>query len=778
MLTNVHTHLTEAQLKKLLQGDTEFRDSGTVAEHLESCAECRRAMESMAAAPDLWQQAADLSTLPHFKDVGQGERSANALEMTQDTVLAILDEPSHPDWLGSLGGYDVEREIGRGGMGIVLKAYDRELNRILAIKVMAPWLAQNGTARQRFAREARAAAAVIHPNVVPIYGINSNKGTPYLVMPFIAGPSLQRLIDEHGPLDEKEIIRMALQVSGALAAAHAQGLVHRDIKPANILVESAANRVLVTDFGLARAVDDASATQSGYFVGTPNYMSPEQALGRRVDQRSDLFSLGSVIYFMATGRVPFRADTPISVLNRIAHDEPMDVRGINCDISRDLSRIILALHEKDVEQRMQSAEELHHLLEQYLAYLHQPDILQPPVIPGGDAERQPEGENPQPARKRSRTVVLGMAAATIMATVGIAMAAGWRPIQVDWFPWAATSAQAQAPDQTGDHGADTSPGDATPHDPRNPADGSDAGSSSGGSSSGGSSSGGSSSGGSSSSGSSSGGAASDEPDPWLELIAEDGLPGTFVSVEREYAGQQIDGFTLYLPLSFSEEAGPYPVLMFLHGGLLVGGDISRVNQWDIPLEVKKHREASSQLASYLCDTFIIVCPHLVQGQFYLNEAATQEIIDEIQAKYHADGSRIYLTGLSRGGAGTWGLVSRMPGVFAAAAPIGGRLDGIEEMAPLRETPLWIAHNTRDQVTPYEPVATLARKLEHMDDGLFRRVDWADPASLGELEQPRVFSFRDSTDHNAWTEVYTSSHFYRWLLQQSLQGEEGKTAIDD
>ena len=431
-------------MKMLLHGEPLDSETQEAATHLESCPQCQQALEAMAAEPELWRKASRLNNEPFLsqmaeKDRRPGQALPNSEERTEhdpvpeQAVRHLLDAPSHPDWLGSIDDYDVECEIGRGGMGIVFRAFDRELNRPLAIKVLAPWLAQNGAARERFAREARAAAAVIHPNVVAIYGVNSNEKTPYLVMPFVAGPSLQRLVDERGPLEEKDIIRIALQVSGALGAAHAQGLVHRDIKPANILVESDVSRVLVTDFGLARAVDDASATQSGYFVGTPNYMSPEQALGRRVDIRSDLFSLGSVLYFMATGRMPFRADSPISVLNRISHDEPTEVRQVNCDVSETLSRIVERLHEKDAENRFQSAGELHGVLEKYLVYLHQPDISKPPKISlsTSKALRTQSGND----QRRKFSPVLALIAALVIATFAFAAGSGWFALP-GWMPFA------------------------------------------------------------------------------------------------------------------------------------------------------------------------------------------------------------------------------------------------------------------------------------------------------------------------------------------------------
>jgi serine/threonine protein kinase len=181
------------------------------------------------------------------------------------------------------------------------------LHRVVAIKVLAPALASSGAARQRFVREARAAAAVTHDNVIDIHAVEDDGAVPYLVMQFIDGRTLQEKLDRGGPLPLKEVLRIGLQVAAGLAAAHAQGLVHRDVKPANILLENSVERVKITDFGLARTVDDASLTQSGFIAGTPAYMSPEQADGDKVDHRSDLFSLGSVLYTLCAGHPPFRA---------------------------------------------------------------------------------------------------------------------------------------------------------------------------------------------------------------------------------------------------------------------------------------------------------------------------------------------------------------------------------------------------------------------------------------------------------------------------------------
>src|SRR5262249_8593997 len=197
-----------------------------------------------------------------------------------------------------------------------------KLRRVVAIKVLSPAFAANGSARRRFIREAQTAAAVKNEHVVAIHSVQDEAQPPYLVMELIDGISLQDKIDKKGPLAVKEILRIGMQAAEGLAAAHKQGLVHRDIKPANILLENGVERVKITDFGLARAVDDASLTQSGTVAGTPMYMSPEQAEGQPIDSRSDLFSLGTVLYTMCTGHPPFRADATMAVLCRVVADTP------------------------------------------------------------------------------------------------------------------------------------------------------------------------------------------------------------------------------------------------------------------------------------------------------------------------------------------------------------------------------------------------------------------------------------------------------------------------
>ena len=324
--------------------------------------------------------------------------------------LEFLSPSDDPTKLGRLGPYEIVKVIGRGGMGIVLKGFDAALNRHVAIKVLAPQWMHSTAARHRFAREAQAAAAVVHEHVIAIYAVDSANEVPYLVMPFIDGISLQDRIDRasatgsasaksatgfqckpvplampviNGPLELKQILRIGIQIADGLAAAHAQGLVHRDIKPANILLENGVERVLITDFGLARAVDDASFTRSCFIAGTPEYMAPEQANGEFVDHRIDLFSLGSVMYAMCTGQSPFRRETTMAVLRQICEGTPRPIREINPKIPKWLERIIARLHAKNPAERFQSAGEVAELLGRWLAHIEQPSLYPKPREPAG-----------------------------------------------------------------------------------------------------------------------------------------------------------------------------------------------------------------------------------------------------------------------------------------------------------------------------------------------------------------------------------------------------------
>jgi serine/threonine protein kinase len=334
--------------------------------------------------------------------------------------LPFLKPSAKPGSLGRLGHYEVQGVIGKGGFGIVLRAFDEKLHRVVAVKVLAPAIALIGSARERFIREARAAAAVKNEHVVAIYQVQDEQQPPYLVMELIDGITLQEKLDKKGPLPVKEILRIGVQTAEGLAAAHRQGLVHRDIKPANILLENGVERVKITDFGLARAVDDASISQSGTVAGTPMYMSPEQAQGLAIDHRSDLFSLGSLLYAMCTGHPPFRASGTHAVLKRVIDASPRPIREINNEIPGWLADIIARLHARKPEDRFQTAREVADLLSQRLA-----DVQAGRA--GSVSDRSDVRAPLRPPRRWLHGAAVGVPILAGLAVVAIVMARRWFP---------------------------------------------------------------------------------------------------------------------------------------------------------------------------------------------------------------------------------------------------------------------------------------------------------------------------------------------------------------
>jgi hypothetical protein len=349
--------------------------------------------------------------------------------------LAFLERSATPGTLGRLGHYEVLEVIGRGGMGVVLKAHDQKLKRAVALKVMSAALADDPGARKRFVREARLAAAVTHDHIVAIHAVEEEGPVPYLVMPLIAGHSLQKEIDKHGPLPAAEVARIGLQIAEGLEAAHRHDLIHRDIKPANILLEDDSGGVKITDFGLARAGDDASITQTGQILGTPMYMSPEQAEGKKLDQRSDLFSFGSVLYALCSGRPPFRAKTTVAVLRRVCDYEPRPVRQLNPDIPRWLENVILELLEKHPADRYQTAGEVAAVLRNHVTARAKP--AKPPPLPAPlpptkaaaprtekvklDARQATMIAEPAAPPSRKKPLIIG----GVLCLVGLLVAAVW-----------------------------------------------------------------------------------------------------------------------------------------------------------------------------------------------------------------------------------------------------------------------------------------------------------------------------------------------------------------
>jgi formylglycine-generating enzyme required for sulfatase activity/tRNA A-37 threonylcarbamoyl transferase component Bud32 len=257
-----------------------------------------------------------------------------------------------------LGKYEILEEIGRGGFAVVYKARDTTLDRIVALKVLRPDVAEDNTFVQRFKQEARTAAGLYHPHIITIYEVGEEAGQHYLAMAFLPGQTLdERLAAAEEPLPLAQTVSIVEQVASALDAIHQRGLVHRDIKPTNIIVDG-AGQATILDFGIVRAADGTQLTTTGAVMGTPQYMSPEQAEGKEIDHRSDIYSLGVVAYQMYTGQAPFDAVSPLVVLRLHADKPPPAPRELNPQLPIEVEQVLLKALAKKRDERYQSAGEL------------------------------------------------------------------------------------------------------------------------------------------------------------------------------------------------------------------------------------------------------------------------------------------------------------------------------------------------------------------------------------------------------------------------------------
>ena len=354
-----------------------------LAEHLESCEGCRTNLNQIAGVDWLTPSSLQALSAPAeveasslSKIVAQCERPVDAQETRYATLpnadaLPFLLEPSdEPESIGRLGRFEVLRQLGRGGMGVVFLARDPTLDRQVAIKVLNPQFIGDNTAQERFLREARAAATINHRNLVTIYSVELSDSNLLLIMEYVDGESLQERLRAQGKIALPELLRVGIQVALGLSAAHAQGLVHRDIKPGNILIESASNQAKIADFGLAQIIDDPEANAAGLILGTPAYMAPEQAQGHEVDNRADLFSLGSVLFAMHTGRPPYEGPT-MNVLRQVAEGPPSSLEAIDPDVPAWLNDLVTHLHAFHREDRLTSATDVARILKAQLDALRQ-----------------------------------------------------------------------------------------------------------------------------------------------------------------------------------------------------------------------------------------------------------------------------------------------------------------------------------------------------------------------------------------------------------------------
>jgi hypothetical protein len=377
-------------LRELLEGNVTDSDQAGVVAHLDQCPSCQQSLEALAKgdssfAVTVLEQSEYKTPDPNsafWPALQQAEQTvtvaaATASKSSPEISLDFLDPSEDGSHLGSLSHFNIVRVVGRGGMGVVLHAVDTYLERDVAVKVLDPEVAKDELARTRFCREARAAASISHENVVAVHQVEHEEGKdlPFLVMELITGESLEKKLHREGRLSLREIVSIGMQTAAGLAAAHDKGLIHRDIKPGNILLEQSGQRVKLTDFGLARAAEDVRLTRSGLVAGTPLYMSPEQASGEELDARSDLFSLGVVLYELAAGEPPFNGKTPLAVLKRLTEEQPQPLRERNPDLPEWFVHIVDRLLAKNPKDRFQSAREVADTLEHFWAKLKSSETL-------------------------------------------------------------------------------------------------------------------------------------------------------------------------------------------------------------------------------------------------------------------------------------------------------------------------------------------------------------------------------------------------------------------
>ncbi len=291
-----------------------------------------------------------------------------------------------------LGRYLIESELGRGAMGVVYKATDPMLERALAIKTINMDSAGEGSKHYeaRFYQEARAAAGLNHPNIVTIYDVGKSGEVAYMAMEFIAGVELRVMLAFGHPLSPARALSIAVQVAEGLAYAHEHGVVHRDIKPANIMVV-ADGPVKITDFGLARKRVSPDVTLSGSALGSPRYMSPEQALGKRADHRSDIFSLGVVLYEMLTGVAPFGGENEFALAQQIISFVPPAPSAVVSEVPKGVDHVVARMIAKPPDERYQSAREVARDLAKCVQQTHLPEAAtttQPPLAPSGERTRR------------------------------------------------------------------------------------------------------------------------------------------------------------------------------------------------------------------------------------------------------------------------------------------------------------------------------------------------------------------------------------------------------
>lgn len=261
------------------------------------------------------------------------------------------------------------------------------------------------------------------------------------------------------------------------------------------------------------------------------------------------------------------------------------------------------------------------------------------------------------------------------------------------------------------------------------------------------------------------------PTQTTEQVDEPEHPGTFHTIKKQFSNSQVDGYNLYVPRTCTAESAPFPLIVFLQGGFGIGGKVEAIFNWELPKELKETHTLDSELDTLKLNTFVYVMPHITSGEYYHGTAGIQQIIDEVLEQYNIDASRIYLTGLSRGGFGTWGIASKIPERFAAIAPIAGNTLGVTDFEAFLDLPIWTAHNIEDERVDYTRTENAVRKLERLSEVKFHRTSTIAEADY--LQHDRIFTSgaNPSFEHDAWTEMYNEVAFFKWLLKYQKEVDQ-------
>lgn len=415
-------------LRQLLIGALPTESREHWEQHLATCDRCAGTANTIVASDDLTEAirkrrviSGDENIVAELIEEGKQLRRSESIDQTSPTSLdethdpsagasyqlnvdpndqiSFLSAPELPDEIGRLGGYRVLKVLGAGGMGVVFQAEDPKLERLVALKAMKPSIAASRTAKGRFLREAKSTAAIDHHHIVQIYQVGEDNGVPFIAMQYLQGESLKSRIDRDGKLSQQDVLKIGAEVAEGLQAAHDTGLIHRDIKPDNIWIDEKTGWAKILDFGLVRAAsDDAGLTHSGMIMGTPRYMSPEQTQGSDVGPASNLFSLGSVLYHLASGQPPFAGGNLTATLIAVATADPANLGQVEPELNTGLSSLVMRLLSKKPADRPQSAGEV----AAGLAKLQQqPQDQVVPTSVNLDIQVQPRASK-KPSRRRAK----------------------------------------------------------------------------------------------------------------------------------------------------------------------------------------------------------------------------------------------------------------------------------------------------------------------------------------------------------------------------------------